>query len=108
MAIDQEYLNYIVDQLSEFGDFQHKKMFGGIGFFREKIFFAGIMNGVFRLKADETNIPDYEAYDIGPWKIESRNMTMPYYEVPEEIISDKFKLAEWTEKAYEVALRAKK
>lgn len=108
MPIDQEYLDYIIGQLSEFGDFQYKKMFGGIGFFRDKIFFAGIMNGVFRLKVDETNKPDYDAYGIGPWKIESRNMTMPYYEVPEEIVSDKVKLAEWTEKAFEVALRAKK
>jgi DNA transformation protein and related proteins len=108
MAIDQEYLDYIIDQLSEFGDFQHKKMFGGIGFFRGKIFFAGIMNGVFRLKADETNIPDYEAHGMGPWKIEGRNMTMSYYEVPEEIVSDKMKMAEWAAKAFEVALRAKK
>ncbi len=108
MPIDQEYLDYINGQLSEFGDFEYKKMFGGIGFFRGKIFFAGIMNGVFRLKADETNIPDYAAYGIGPWKIESRNMTMPYYEVPEEIVADKTRLAEWAAKAFEVALRAKK
>jgi DNA transformation protein len=108
MAIDQEYLDYMVDQLSEFGDFEHKKMFGGIGFFRGKIFFAGIMGGIFRLKTDETNIPDFEKYDMTPWRIESRNMTMPYYEVPEEIISDKSKLAEWADKAFEVALRAKK
>jgi DNA transformation protein and related proteins len=108
MAIDQEYLDYIIDQLSEFGDFQHKKMFGGIGFFRGKIFFAGIMNGVFRLKADETNIQDFEAHGMGPWKIEGRNMTMSYYEVPEEIVSDKMKMAEWAAKAFEVALRAKK
>jgi len=108
MPIDQEYLDYIIDQLSEFGEFQHKKMFGGIGFFSGKIFFAGIMNGVFRLKADETNIPDYTAYGIGPWRIESRNMTMPYYEVPEEIVSDKMKLAEWAAKAFEVALKPKK
>ena len=49
MPIDQEYLDYINDQLSEFGDFDYKKMFGGIGFFRGKIFFAGIMNGVLLL-----------------------------------------------------------
>ena len=107
MAVDQDYLDYIVEQLSEFGDFQHKKMFGGVGFFREKIFFAGIMDGVFRLKANESNIPDFEKYDMKPWAAKGRKMTMPYWEVPEEIVADKLKLAEWTQRAFQVATEAK-
>lgn len=104
MPVDQQYLDYICDQLSEFGEFQYKKMFGGVGFFRDKIFFAGIMDGVFRLKVNDTNRPDYEAYGMEAWGVKGRNMTMPYYEVPEEILADKMKLAEWADKAYAVAL----
>ena len=105
MPIDQQYLDYIIDQLSDFGEFSHKKMFGGVGFFREKIFFAGIMDGVFRLRVDDENRVDFEAYGMEPWGREGTKMKMPYYEVPEEIMADKQKLAEWTEKAYSVALR---
>jgi DNA transformation protein len=105
MPIDKQYLDYIIDQLSEFGEFSHKKMFGGVGFFREKIFFAGIMDGVFRLKVDDENRADFEAYGMEPWGREGSTMRMPYYEVPEEIVADKEKLAEWTEKAFAVALR---
>jgi len=105
MPVDQQYLDYVVDQLSEFGEFSHKKMFGGVGFFREKIFFAGIMDGVFRLRVDDENLADFEAYGMSAWGAKGRKMTMPYYEVPEEILADKEKLAEWTNKAYQVALR---
>ena len=108
MAYDPEYLQYCVEQLSEFGDFEHKKMFGGVGFFRDKVFFAGIMDGVFRLKVDDSNRADFEAFGMEGWKAKDRNMTMPYYEVPDEILTDRLKLAEWAAKAYAVALKGKK
>jgi TfoX/Sxy family transcriptional regulator of competence genes len=47
MAYSENYLNFVIDQLSEFGDFEHKKMFGGIGFFKDGKMFAGIMKGNF-------------------------------------------------------------
>ena len=108
MAVDQNYLDYVVEQLSAFGEFEHKKMFGGVGFFRGKVFFAGIMDGVFRLKADAQTIPDFEAYGMTPWSAKGRKMTMPYWEVPEEIMADPAKLAEWADRAFEVALRTQK
>ena len=104
MPVDQQYLDYIVEQLSDFGDFEHKKMFGGVGFFRNKVFFAGIMDSVFRLKVNDSNRADFEKHGMEAWAVKGRNMTMPYYEVPEEIIADRMKLAEWAEKAYAVAL----
>jgi TfoX/Sxy family transcriptional regulator of competence genes len=36
MAYSEDYLNFVIDQLSEVGDFEHKKMFGGVGFFLKK------------------------------------------------------------------------
>lgn len=107
MAVDEQYFAYIEDQLSTFGDFTSRKMFGGVGFFRNKVMFAGIMDNVFRLKGDATTAPDYAAYGKGPWSIPGKKGQMPYYEVPEEILSDRLKLAEWAEKAYLIALKGK-
>lgn len=108
MAVDQAYYDYIVQQLSAMPDVTHKKMFGGVGFFRNNVMFAGIMNNVFRLKADDTTIPDFERYGMGPFTMPGRKGSMPYYEVPEEILSDEMKVAEWGERAYAVALSRKK
>ena len=59
MAVSDEYLSFIIDQLSNFGHIDTKKMFGGIGFFREETMFAMIGNNAFRLRVDETNRSDF-------------------------------------------------
>lgn len=40
MAINEDYLNYVIDQLSNFGDIRVKKMFGRVGLFRDGLMFA--------------------------------------------------------------------
>lgn len=56
MAVNQEFVNYITDQLSDFTPFESKKMFGGIGFFKDGLMFALIWGRpIFRLKVDENN-----------------------------------------------------
>ncbi len=108
MAVDEQYLNYILEQLAEFGDFEHKKMFGGVGFFRNRVMFAGIMDNVFRLKTNENTLADFEKYGLEGWAMKGRDVKMPYYQVPDEILNDTVKLAEWAERAYNVALGSRK
>lgn len=108
MAVDHEYQTYIENQLESFGEFDKKGMFGGIGYFRDKVMFGAIMHGAFRLKGDETTAPDYAQFGKGPHQIPGKNMTMPYYEVPEEILQDPAALREWAFKAWEIALTSKK
>lgn len=107
MAFDESYRIYLEEQLSEFGNFTSKKMFGGVGFFRDKIMFGGIMDNIFRLKADESTIGDFEKYGMGPWS-HGDGKSMPYYQVPVEVIEDKLELKNWANKAFVVALSAKK
>lgn len=107
MAFDESYRVYIEEQLSEFGDYTSKKMFGGVGFFKDKIMFAGIMSNVFRMKADETTIPDFEAHGMGPWQ-HGDSKPMPYYEVPQGVLEDKLELKNWANKAFVVACKSKK
>ncbi|MCB0482509.1 MAG: TfoX/Sxy family protein [Flavobacteriales bacterium] len=108
MAVDKDYQAYIETQLESFGDFEVKRMFGGIGYFRDKAMFGAIMHGAFRLKGDETSAPDFAKFGKGPHQVPGKNMTMPYYEVPEEILKDKAVLREWAFKAWEIALASKK
>ncbi len=110
MAYNQKDLAFIEEQLKGFGDFYSKKMFGGVGFFREGLMFGMIGGGAFRLKADQVNQADFEAKGMEPLyhRKDHSKKPMPYWEVPVEVLEDKEALIHWANKAYEAALRNKK
>ncbi|NNC70434.1 MAG: TfoX/Sxy family protein [Flavobacteriaceae bacterium] len=108
MAVSDDYLELVREQLSEFGAFEIKRMFGGIGLFKEGSMFGKIGNDTFRLKVDEFNQKDFEAYGMKPFYSEKKKKGMPYWEVPIEILNDKKELAKWAQKSYDAAIRSKK
>lgn len=108
MAVNEEYLNFIIDQLSEFGEVNVKRMFGGIGIFHKGLMFAKIGGDKLRLKVDENNKDDFESKGMKPYYSEKKKKGMPYWEVPIDVIENKTLLAEWAQKSYAVATRTKK
>lgn len=112
MAVKQEALDEILEQLSEVQDFTYKKMFGGVGFFRDVFMWGSIMGGddLLRLKADEHTQQKFEDFGSTPfhYEMKSKKGMMPYWVVPEHVFADKNLLAEWVEVAVEVAVRTKK
>ncbi len=112
MAVKKEYLDYVIGQLSEVENFTHKKMFGGIGFFRGDAMWGAIMgeNDVLRLKVDDSNKADFESVGSTPFSmmVKGKLRTMTYWGLPEYIIADKSRLSEWVGKAALVAERSKK
>lgn len=107
MAVDQNYLDFILDQLSEFGEVETKKMFGGIGFFEQGRMFGMITgkSSCFRLKVDEFNKEDYVAKGMEPLFMKNKKKGMPYWEVPADVLEDKETLAVWVTKSIEASLR---
>lgn len=101
MAFSQDYLGFILEQLEDFGEIIHKKMFGGVGFYKEGTMFGGIMKGTLHLKVSDETRPEFEAAGMTAFMAS-------YYEVPIDIIEDRTQLAAWAEKAYQVALTTKK
>lgn len=108
MAYDEKQAEYVTKQLESFGEFETKKMFGGLGYFRDGRMFGAIMHGAFRLKGDNETAKDYAPYGFGKHKIPGKKMEMPYYQVPEEILKNKKKLKVWADKAHTVALNSQK
>jgi len=108
MAVNEEYLKLVIDQLSEFGEVEIKKMFGGIGLFHQGLMFGKIGGDTFRLKVDEHNKKEYEEKGMKPFFSEKKKKGMPYWEVPLDVFEDKAKLASWASKSYEAAVRSKK
>jgi DNA transformation protein len=108
MAVSESFLSYVMDQLTDFGDFQTKKMFGGVGIYHEGLMFALVGNEKFCLKADDSNRADFEAYGMRAFLSDENTKGLPYWEVPVEIMEDREVLADWAHKAYQVAVQAKK
>lgn len=108
MAVDESYLAYILEQLTEMEGIETKRMFGGVGFFKTGLMFGKIGNRTFRLKVGESNRKDYENYGMKPYYSEKKKKGMPYWEVPIEILENKTQLKIWAEKALEIAKESSK
>lgn len=109
MAVSEEYLGYVLDQFTGFGDVVSRRMFGGAGLYRKGVMFALIAGDVLYFRVDGTNRADYEAAGRGPFRpYRDRKTVLPYYEVPVDVVEDRDELAAWAEKAWAAALRARR
>lgn len=109
MAVSNDYLDYVTEQLSEFGSIAIRKMFGGAGLYFDGLIF-GLVTGSdkFYLKADDSNRTDYESRGMTAFGATEKSKGMPYYEVPVEVLEDRTELAAWATKAFEVAVNVPK
>lgn len=88
--------------LSELGDIHLRKMFGGHGVFAAGTMFALVDKaGDIFFKVDETNLKMYEAAEA------QKHGRMPYYQVPEETLTDENTLKKWAHISILVAKNAK-
>ncbi|MGB0864481.1 MAG: TfoX/Sxy family protein [Saprospiraceae bacterium] len=108
MAVSKDYLDYVTEQLSEFGEVMIKKMFGGAGLYFDGLIFGLITaKDVFCLKVDDTNRADYEEKGMTPFGATETKKGMPYWEVPVEVLEDRTELAVWAMKSLEVTINSK-
>lgn len=106
MPVNNDYLNYVLDQLKYAGSVTPKKMFGGVGIYLQGVFFALIADDALYFKVDDSNRRDYEAEGMGPFKpFGEKSYSMQYYEVPIDALEDKEELKVWANKALAVALK---
>jgi DNA transformation protein len=111
MAISDEFLDYVLDQLAGWRGVTARKMFGGAGLYCEGVMFGLIADDVAYLKVDDSNKADF--LDAGssaftPYPEKGNSVVMPYYEIPADVLEDKEVLAEWAGRALAVAKRKKK
>jgi DNA transformation protein and related proteins len=108
MAMSEDYLEYVKDQLGGAGAVHMRKMFGGVGIYLDGVIFALIAYDTLYFKVDDKNRPDFEAQGMGPFvPFGEGSYAMGYYEVPAEVLEDRDELALWAGKAVEVSLRSR-
>lgn len=100
LAVSPAFRRFVLDQLEDLGDVLPRSMFGGIGLYRDGLFFGIIAGDVLYLKVDEGTRRDYEAAGMAPFKpYAHRPGSMQYYAVPVGVLESASQLAEWARKA---------
>ena len=84
-----------------------RKMFGGIGIFSEKIMFSMIYDGIFYFRSTE-DVASVYSQDSIQFQHPSRDSKMPYWSVPEKVLTDEAKFTDWAQNAFLLAKSLKK
>ena len=111
MAVSEEFVDYVVAQLSGWGDVSVRRMFGGAGLYHEGTMFAVIADDMAYLKVDDSNRGDFlqagsAPFEPYPDKIKTTIRT--YYEIPADVFENPAELAMWAQRSWIIATKNKK
>ena len=107
LTVSDGFRSFVLDQLEELGNVTPKSMFGGVGLYRDGLFFGIIAGDVLYLKADDRTRVTFERAGSTPFKpYPDRAGTMQYYSVPIGVVESPPELARWARDAVAVASRA--
>ena len=108
MAVSEDFLDYIIDQFSAWGDVTFRKMFGGTGLYYNGRIFGLVADDVVYLKVDETTRDKYLAAGSGPFQpYPDRAKMSSYFELPPDILENPEELIEWAEESLSVQKKRK-
>ena len=109
MAIDQGFVDHLLELLDPMPDVSAKRMFGGCGLFREGLMFGLVADSTLYLKVDKENKASFEERGLEPFTYDGKGkpVKMSYHQAPEEALEEVDAMLEWAESAYAAAQRAK-
>jgi len=108
MTVSADFLQYVLDQLTELGGVSSRRMFGGAGLYCDELFFGLIAEDTLYLRVDDSNRADYRARGMAQFRpyADRPHLSMNYYEAPAEVLEDVRQVTEWARRSVEVAASA--
>ena len=105
MAVTDDYLQYVLEQLAGLGSVTPRRMFGAVGLYHEERFFGLIAGDTLYFKANDSNRGDYEARGMGRFRPfpDKPYWSMTYYEVPADTLEDADECMVWARKSLSIA-----
>jgi DNA transformation protein len=105
MAVNADFLRYVLDQLAGLGRVAARRMFGGVGLYHEERFFGLIAGDTLYLKVNDSNRGDYEARGMRRFRPfpDKPYWSMTYYELPADALEDADECAAWARKSVAIA-----
>ena len=109
MAVQPQYLAYILEQLEGIDGLHSRRMFGAVGLYSGELFFGLIDDDTLFLKTDGSNAAEYISRKMPRFMPfpERPEAVMAYYQVPADIMEDKESLHDWARKSVAVALASR-
>jgi len=106
MAVQPQYLAWILEQLADLEQLSSRRMFGGIGLYSRELFFGLIDDDTLFFKTDASNAGEYQSRNMPRFMPPANRPLGPmgYHQVPAEIIEDAESLVAWARKSISVAL----
>ena len=106
---DNDFLDYILELLAPLGQPVGRRMFGGYGIFNHGLMFAIIADRQLYLKTDAANAMEYVSRGLPPFTYQRRgkNVSLSYYQAPDEILDEGEALLPWARRALQAALNTK-
>lgn len=108
MAVTDDFLQYVLEQLGGLGHVTPRRMFGGVGLYHEDRIFGLIARDILYFKVDDSNRCDYEARGMSRFRPypDKPYWSMTYYEVPADTLEDADECKAWARKSLGVAAAA--
>jgi len=110
MSRHSEFVEFVIDQMTPVGRPRVRAMFGGYGIYRDDRIFAIVVDDRLYFKADPVTRAEFEAKGLRPFTyvVRGKSVTMQYFEAPPEVFEEPDAMRDWSQKAYEAAIRAVK
>ena len=102
---DQDFLEFVLDQLAPTPGLTTRRMFGAIGLYQAENFFAIIDDGVLYFITDDETRPRYESRGMKPFEYAPGKFLRTYHPVPVEVLEDDTELQAWARDAVAVQER---
>ena len=108
MAKQNEFVNYLLELLDDFGDVRARAMFGGYGVYRSDLMFGLVADDELYLKVDDQNVAEFEKAGLEPFIYvkDGKAMKMSYYHAPDQALDNREELYYWADLGFQAALRA--
>ena len=105
MAVTQDFLQYVLEQLAGLGRVTPRRMFGAVGLYHGERFFGIIADDTLYFKVNDSNRGDYEARSMGRFRpyADRPQLSMTYYEVPADTLEDADECTAWARKSVAIA-----
>jgi DNA transformation protein len=108
MAVSDEFVDYVIDQLSAWAGVSARRMFGGAGLYSDGMMFGLIADDVAYLKVDDSNRDEFLRAGSSPFRpYPDKKETMSYFEIPADVLENQDLLGRWAERSLAVVRKKK-
>ncbi len=102
MPVSEEFLNYVLDQLAGWGGVTARRMFGGVGLYRNGVMFGLLADDAAYLKVDDSNRAAFieaGSSPFNPYPDLNKATVMSYYTIPAEVLENRENLISWAQRS---------